>query len=146
MVYIQYMDPQPKLILPPISPAASKPLYEQIIDGIKREISAGRLPSNSALPSFRALAEDLLVSVITVKRAYEELEHEGISEEEFVAFGAGTLRSAMVDGDVERGTVMAGQSAGLVYDVVPVKELVERIIAEAEGIIRRSAALVVPEE
>jgi len=79
-------------------------------------------------------------------RRLEELEREGISEEEFVVVGAGTLRSAMVDGDVERGSVMAGQSAGLVYDVVPVKELVERIIAEAEAIIRRSAALIVPEE
>ena len=79
-------------------------------------------------------------------RRLEELEREGISEEEFVVVGAGTLRSAMVDGDVERGSVMAGQSAGLVYDVVPVKELVERIIAEAEAIIRRSAALVVPGE
>jgi enoyl-[acyl-carrier protein] reductase II len=75
-------------------------------------------------------------------RRLEELEREGISEEEFVAFGAGTLRSAMVDGDVERGSFVAGQSAGLVYDVVPVKELIERIIAEAEEIIHRSSALV----
>ncbi len=78
MVYTQYMDPQPRLILPAISPAASKPLYEQIVDGIKREISAGRLPAHTPLPSFRALAEDLLVSIITVKRAYEDLEREGI--------------------------------------------------------------------
>jgi enoyl-[acyl-carrier protein] reductase II len=77
-------------------------------------------------------------------RRLVELERKGISEEEFVAFGAGTLRAAMVDGDVEHGSVMAGQSAGLVNDVVPVKELMERIIAEAEAIIRRNAALVVP--
>jgi GntR family transcriptional regulator len=67
-----------KLMLPAISPAAPLPLYEQIIDGIKREISAGRLRPHAPLPSFRALAEDLLVSVITVKRAYEELERAGI--------------------------------------------------------------------
>jgi GntR family transcriptional regulator len=66
------------LLLPPISAAAPKPLYEQIVDGIKREISAGRLPPHAPLPSFRVLAEDLLVSLITVKRAYEELEREGI--------------------------------------------------------------------
>lgn len=64
--------------LPPISRAASGPLYAQIVDGIKREISRGRLKPGHALPSFRALAEELLVSVITVKRAYEELEAEGI--------------------------------------------------------------------
>jgi GntR family transcriptional regulator len=53
-------------------------LYQQIVDGLKREVSEGRLRPGQPLPSFRQLAEDLLVSVITVKRAYEELEHEGI--------------------------------------------------------------------
>ncbi len=66
------------MILAPISPAAGKPLYEQIIEGVKREISAGRLKSNALLPSFRELAAQLLVSVITVKRSYEELERQGI--------------------------------------------------------------------
>jgi GntR family transcriptional regulator len=67
-----------KLLLPPVSAAAPKPLYEQIVEGIKREISAGRLRPHTPLPSFRALAEDLLVSLITVKRAYEDLECDGI--------------------------------------------------------------------
>lgn len=62
----------------PISPAAEGALYQQIIDRVKKEISEGRLKPDAALPSFRLLAEDLLVSVITVKRAYEELEREGI--------------------------------------------------------------------
>ncbi|MGV3772509.1 MAG: GntR family transcriptional regulator [Verrucomicrobiales bacterium] len=66
------------LIIPPISAAASGTLYEQIVEGIKCEISEGRLAPGTALPSFRVLAQDLLVSVITVKRAYEELEREGI--------------------------------------------------------------------
>ncbi len=64
--------------LPLISSAAPGALYEQIVDGLKREISAGRLQPGAPLPSFRQLAADLLVSVITVKRAYEELEREGI--------------------------------------------------------------------
>ena len=67
-----------KFILGPISPAAPGTLYQQIVDGLKREVSEGRLMPGAALPSFRVLAEDLLVSVITVKRAYEELEREGI--------------------------------------------------------------------
>ncbi len=66
------------LIIPPISPAAPGPLYRQIVEGVKREISEGRLRPGQGLPSFRVLAEDLLVSLITVKRAYEELEREGI--------------------------------------------------------------------
>jgi GntR family transcriptional regulator len=67
-----------KLLLPPISPAASGTLYEQIVAGLKRAIGDGKLPPGEALPSFRQLAEEMLVSVITVKRAYEELEREGI--------------------------------------------------------------------
>jgi GntR family transcriptional regulator len=67
-----------RLIIPPISPAAEGALYEQIVRGFKTEISAGRLAPDAPLPSFRALAEDLMVSVITVKRAYEELERAGI--------------------------------------------------------------------
>src|SRR5829696_4941114 len=67
-----------KLTLPPISAAEPGTLYQQIVDGLKREVGEGRLPPGSALPSFRSLAEELLVSVITVKRAYEELERDGI--------------------------------------------------------------------
>ena len=66
------------LLIGPISPAADGALYQQIVDQLKREISEGRLKPGATLPSFRTLAEDLLVSVITVKRAYEELEREGI--------------------------------------------------------------------
>lgn len=82
MLYTHYMkqpnDPENNLIIPPISPAAPGPLYQQIVDGFKREIATGRLTPGDPLPSLRALAEDLLVSLITVKRAYEELEREGI--------------------------------------------------------------------
>jgi GntR family transcriptional regulator len=67
-----------KLRFGPLSAAAPGPLYDQIVDAVKREIAAGRLLPGSAMPSFRALAEELVVSLITVKRAYEELEREGI--------------------------------------------------------------------
>src|SRR5262245_17418045 len=73
------MGPAPRrLILPPLSAAGPATLYQQIVDGLRREVSEGRLAAGAPLPSFRQLAEDLLVSVITVKRAYEELEREGI--------------------------------------------------------------------
>ena len=65
-------------LIGPISAAAEGTLYRQIVDRLKREISEGRLKPGAPLPSFRVLAEDLLVSLITVKRAYEELEREGI--------------------------------------------------------------------
>ena len=73
------MPPEKKsFVIGPISTAAGGALYQQIVDRIKREVSEGRLKPGVALPSFRQFAEDLLVSVITVKRAYEELEREGI--------------------------------------------------------------------
>jgi GntR family transcriptional regulator len=78
------------LHLGPLSPA-SGPLYQQIVDGIKREVLADRLTAGSALPSYRALAEQLLVSLITVKRAYEDLEREGIT---FSRQGLGTFVAA----------------------------------------------------
>jgi enoyl-[acyl-carrier protein] reductase II len=76
-------------------------------------------------------------------RQLEELERRKISADEFVRFGAGRLEAAMVGGDVVHGSVMAGQSAGLVSDVVPVQVLIERIIVEAETSIRQAAASVV---
>ena len=71
-------DQSTALLIGPISPAAVGPLYQQIVDGFTRAIGEGRLAPGTALPSFRALAEELMVSLITVKRAYEELERDGI--------------------------------------------------------------------
>ncbi len=82
-VYVIYTvvsvtNAQKSWLLAPISPAAEGTLYQQIVDRLKREVSEGRLKPGTSLPSFRQLAEELLVSIITVKRAYEELEREGI--------------------------------------------------------------------
>ena len=53
------------------------PIYDQIYSQIKAQIISGVLPEDEALPSMRNLAKDLRISVITTKRAYEELEREG---------------------------------------------------------------------
>lgn len=53
-------------------------IYEQIVNQMKNEIVTGSLVPGEALPSIRALASELQVSVITTKRAYEELEKEGL--------------------------------------------------------------------
>jgi GntR family transcriptional regulator len=111
----------PILSLGPVSAAAAGPLYQQIVDGIKREVLANRLTAGSALPSYRVLAEQLLVSLITVKRAYEELEREGIT---FSRQGLGTFvaargndrtraeRRAMAR-DALRSAMDAGRQAGV---------------------------------
>ena len=55
----------------------NQPIYEQICMQLKNQIIAGALQPGDALPSIRALAKDLKISVITTKRAYEELEAQG---------------------------------------------------------------------
>jgi GntR family transcriptional regulator len=110
----------PTVTLGPVSAAAAGPLYQQIVDGIKREVLADRLTAGSALPSYRVLAEQLLVSLITVKRAYEELEREGIT---FSRQGLGTFVAARgndrtradrrgVARDALRSAISAGRQAG----------------------------------
>ncbi|MDI6535036.1 GntR family transcriptional regulator (plasmid) [Bacillus mycoides] len=60
-----------------ISNNSKEPIYEQITNQIKSYILAGELQEGTAIPSMRNLAKDLQVSVITTKRAYEELEKAG---------------------------------------------------------------------
>lgn len=63
-----------------ISNKDDRPIYEQIVSQFKEMIISGKLKSGEALPSIRALAKDLRISVITTKRAYEELERDGFIE------------------------------------------------------------------
>ncbi len=56
---------------------SSLPIYDQIYSQIKAQIISGELQEHKALPSIRNLAKDLRISVITTKRAYDELEKEG---------------------------------------------------------------------
>jgi GntR family transcriptional regulator len=60
-----------------ISQSSPKPIFRQIEDRVRSLIVAGELNEGEELPSIRVLAQDLRVSVITVKRAYDELEAEG---------------------------------------------------------------------
>ncbi len=76
-----------------ISRADARPMYLQLIDQIRRRIAVGDWPAGFELPSIRALAAEVQVSVITVKRAYLELEREGVivtrqGKGSFVADGA----------------------------------------------------------
>lgn len=63
-----------------LSQADGRPLYLQIIEQVQRRVAVGDLPPGTEIPSIRQLAAELQVSLITVKRAYLELEREGIIE------------------------------------------------------------------
>lgn len=60
-----------------ISNSSGVPIYEQIEEQIKSQIMTGELVEGDALPSMRVLAKDLKISIITTKRAYEDLERDG---------------------------------------------------------------------
>ncbi len=74
-----------------ISNNTSKPIYEQITSQIKAMIMNGELSSGDPIPSMRALAKSIHVSVITVQKAYEELQRDGFIE---TAVGRGTFVAA----------------------------------------------------
>jgi len=74
-----------------ISNSSSDPIYEQIKSEITRQIVTGDLSDGEALPSIRKLALDLQISVITTKRAYDDLEKEGLISS---VAGKGTFISA----------------------------------------------------
>ncbi len=63
-----------------ISNSTSKPIYEQITSQIKQMIMTGELKSGESIPSMRSLAKSLHISVITVQKAYEDLQRDGFIE------------------------------------------------------------------
>ena len=71
-----------------INAAGDKPMYEQVKDGIKEAIVSGELKAHDLMPSVRQLAADLNVSMITTKRAYADLEREGLI---YTVAGKGTF-------------------------------------------------------
>lgn len=99
-----------------ISNNADSPIYEQIKEQIKLQILNGDLKEGDALPSMRLLAKELRISVITTKRAYEELEREGFIES---FTGKGSFVKAM-NKDVVKET--------LVYEI---ETLLEEVIEKA---------------
>ncbi len=133
------MDSSHRLIVPAVSPAAPGPLYEQIVEGLKREIGEGRLNPGAPLPSFRQLAAELMVSVITVKRAYEELERDGIIFRKqglgtFVADDGATRSREMKRGRVEdllRESLREAREAGLTTQEL--LALVQKLVAPEQG-------------
>lgn len=82
-----------------ISNSCGSPIYQQIYDQIKVAILSGELREGDMLPSIRALAKDLRISVITTKRAYEELERGG-----YIYTAAG------------KGCFVSQKSSGMVYE------------------------------
>lgn len=100
-----------------VSNAADEPIYEQIRCQIKAQIIAGDLKEGDALPSIRKLAKELQISVITTKRAYDELEKEGF-----------------VDSVVGKGSFVAMQNEEMLREqrMKTVEEMMAEMVDEAQ--------------
>lgn len=108
-----------------ISNAGNQPIYDQIVTQIKAHILSGKLKEGDALPSMRSLAKELRISVITTKRAYEELEREG-----FILSYTG------------KGSFVAGANTELIHEEHLRK--IEALMREIIGLSRMSG-LTLPE-
>ena len=94
-----------------INTTSMTPIYEQIIAQIKGMIASGEIASGEALPSVRTMAKDLRISALTVKKAYDLLEEEGLAQ---TVHGKGTYVTGLsremmaetqrreIEGDLER--------------------------------------------
>ena len=85
-----------------ISNSSGVPIYEQIEEQIKSQIMTGALTAGEALPSMRVLAKELKISIITTKRAYEDLERDGFIES---VTGKGSFVKA-VNSDIVKENMM----------------------------------------
>jgi enoyl-[acyl-carrier protein] reductase II len=72
-------------------------------------------------------------------REFKAMEKSGISAEKMEEFGMGRLFSGVIQGNIEEGSLMAGQISGYIKDIKPVKEIIENIMSEAETIIEKLA-------
>ena len=98
-----------------LSNASGKPLYEQIVDQIKQAVMQGNIREGDALPSMRLLAKELCISVITTKRAYEELEREGfiVTMTGKGSFVAGTNREMIREEHLKQAEAHLQQASDL---------------------------------
>lgn len=99
-----------------ITNSSDKPIYEQIEDQIKAQMMNGELKEGDALPSMRLLAKELRISIITTKRAYEDLERDGYIES-YTGKGSFVKR---INHDMVRESIL-----------FEIEELLEEVISKA---------------
>lgn len=119
-----------------INHSSMVPIYEQILEQIKAQIISGEVKENDLLPSVRAMAKELKISALTVKKAYDNLEEEGMTR---TVHGKGTYVTASnqellqeerrreVEADME-AVVMKGRRSGMTDEEL--REVFELILEE----------------
>ena len=124
-----------------VSRADARPMYQQLIERIKRLIASGDWKPGQEIPSIRALAATVKVSVITVQRAYHELEGEGVivSRQGQGSFVAETtdLGASLREHELDRHLAAAAEIADLLN--LSAKDLEARLASFRQGTKRRRA-------
>ena len=121
-VYTVYMDKHSSLT---ISQTDGRPMYLQIIEQVRHKVAVGDWAAGADIPSIRQLAGELCVSVITVKRAYQELERDGIIVTQqgrgSMVSNNPSLRGPMWEQEFEQAlvqTARSGELLGLSSDAI----------------------------
>ena len=94
-----------------------------------------------ALVTGRSTGHPVRVIKNQFTREFIELEKSGASIEELEKMGSGRLRIAVVDGDVDKGSVMSGQIAGMINDIKPCNEIIQQLVQEAHQVLGRLNSL-----
>lgn len=106
------------------------------------KIAVEKAKDRDAVVSGRSTGHPVRSLKNKLTKGFEKLESEGCSSEEFEAFGAGALKKAAVDGDVQNGSVMAGQISGLVDQIKPCKEIVEELISNITPVMDQIKSMI----
>ena len=121
MVHLDYRD--------------ARPIYTQIIDGIKEQITTGVLMPGDKLPSVREMASALAINPNTIQRAYEALEGEGYV---YSVAGKGSFAAGQKNVDEGRRSELLSSfdalTAELLFLGVTVRELTDRLNAQTKGV------------
>lgn len=119
-----------------INNSSQTPIYEQIVDQVKEQIIRGNLKEDIALPSVRAMAKELRISALTVKKAYDALEQEGYvvtvhGKGSYISNIGSNIKLEELRREVEKDfetAIRKGKRSGMTDDEI--KELLELILED----------------
>lgn len=106
-----------------------------IHDNVKQVLLKAR--DRDTVVTGRSTGHPVRVIKNKLAKKFMELEAMGTAPEELEKIGMGKLRAAMVDGDVEYGSVMAGQVCAMIKKVQPAKEIIDEIVSQAEAVVQQ---------
>ena len=119
-----------------INNSSQTPIYEQIVEQFKEQIIRGNLKEGNALPSVRAMAKELRISALTVKKAYDALEQEGYvvtvhGKGSYISNIGSNIKLEELRREVEKDfetAIRKGKRSGMTDDEI--KELLELILED----------------